>query len=111
MDYKVGDKLAVVRHLRRGQATIITIERITPSGRLYCSRDYVLNPDLSIRGLSSSSWGTTRSAEPITKEIRESLYRAHVLRTIAAVDWSKLPVSTIDTILKQIEAGEKTQCD
>lgn len=78
---KVGDFLA----FNRGSDDLPSykvreVTKITPSGRIQCG-EYILNPDLTIRGRSSWSTGPDR-AEVITPVIADWIHRHHLIQDI-----------------------------
>ena len=83
-EWKVGDELAICRG-RGGNYSIYEITKISKTGRITLGNDcYVLNPDLSIRGLGT--WSQTHSsAYPVTDELRQEMARCDKRRIIAEV--------------------------
>jgi hypothetical protein len=90
-EWKVGDELAVCRD---GEYEIYKIKKISKTGRMTLGTDradyYVVNPDLTIRGLDMWS-RVERDAYVITDDIRKNVERqdkvfhvSHIFRTQSA---------------------------
>lgn len=92
---QVGDKVASV-HRRFGEEVwqILTVEKVTPSGRLNLSFGYTVNPDGTFRGDSF------RTIYQMTPKIQESVDKQHLRREI------KNQLDTVDiakATLKQLK--------
>jgi len=81
-DWQVGDQLAVSSGFTFKHQTmyhIYTIDRISPSGRISLG-NYILNPDLSIRG---ADIGGPQQAVPVTEEMVDVDARERLISRIA----------------------------
>ena len=65
-DIKPGDRLLVPRGMRHSEE-LLTVDRITKSGRLICGRIQI-NPDLSVRG--KGLWGYRGARIPTAEDLR-----------------------------------------
>jgi hypothetical protein len=95
IELKVGDELAFLGNYGT-RWRILPISKITPSGRMHCG-DYVLNPDLSVRGVSGHS-GPFCGVVPDDR-IRKKCRRQDTLEAIRGVDWSKMSTINLRSVL------------
>lgn len=108
---KVGDKLAFHSHYHGYE--IQRINKITPSGRLYCGRihggknRYILNADLSIRG-QDSVWHGPHRGEIVTDKIRASILRKNILYKLSKVKWDKYTTGQLQAVLAVLPSEEPT---
>ena len=99
--YKVGDELAI----RGGgwstgsEWNIYKITKISPTGRITLGDSrYILEPSLRIRG--RSSYSGPYEAEEVTDEIRESVLKYIIKKTI---DFDKLSLRQLEAIVAIIK--------
>ena len=90
---KVGDELAFV--WRAGRIEIHAVEKISKTGRITVDQ-FVLNPDLSIRG--PFSWTRPRVYLP-TEEYREQAAHQLAIRKLQAVKWGEKSLATLNAVL------------
>ena len=100
-DYKAGDQL-VLKH-RYGDWQIITVGRVTPSGRLVCG-NYTLNPDLTVRG--RGDWSAVYRAEPVTPEIRTEVLRQRNRRLLVHTKFDELDPRTLARLARIVREAK-----
>ncbi len=97
MTIKVGDELAFkYGHGKNAYYNIYEVEKITPSGRIKCGH-YTLDPDLRIRG-NDRFYSAPHRAELVTQEIRDAVYRQHLLQKVHAIKPENLTTSQLERI-------------
>jgi hypothetical protein len=112
-EWKVGDELAIHHGLRDGDYTIYEITKITKGGRITLGKGaYVLNPDLSIRGLGT--WSRTHStAYPVSADVLRELARFNKEGKVAGVfrnlHQSLLTDEELDRIIAINEAANQRE--
>ena len=90
---KVGDELAFV--WRAGRIEIHAVEKVSKTGRITVNQ-FVLNPDLSIRG--PFSWGRP-IIDVATDEHREQAAHQLAIRKVQAVKWGEKPLAVLNAVL------------
>jgi hypothetical protein len=98
MAIRVGDKLFVGYNMAAiNPLQLIQVERITPSGRLVCSHNFVLNPDLSIRG--AKPWGPF-NAIPWNEALQDKYDRQEYISFLNKCQWSRLSTARLKRIIE-----------
>lgn len=101
VNYQVGDELAC-NIGNPGRWVICRIEKITPSGRIHCGQ-YVLNPDLTVRG--SHGWSAPHAAQPVTPEIRAEVLRRKRISFLNDQHWAEMSDDVLESVIGLIKKG------
>lgn len=109
--FKVGDKLAFRYGFGAGFWSILTIEKITSSGRYICG-PFTLNPDLTVRGRKGRLASPYR-AQAVTPKILTLYERQKYLDIIQRTDFNILGNEFLEQICNIIKdsAGRKSADD
>jgi len=103
-EWKVGDELAVCRD---GEYEIYKIKKISKTGRMTLGTDradyYVVNPDLTIRGLDMWS-RVERDAYIVTDDIRKQVTRRDKIHKVSRIFRTEPACIFTDEELDQILA-------
>ncbi len=97
--WKVGDELAFL--CGHGVWKIQRIISISPSGRITCG-NYILNPDLTVRG--HSGYSSPHQACKVTPEIRQIVMRSRCIEFLKRYDYDKLTDEQLGKVMKAIKS-------
>lgn len=100
---KEGDKVAynTIQHGSKRQYKILTVKKITPTGKIRLSDDTLFDEKGNYR--SDTGWYRTfYHLEPVTKEIIDHMRKAKILYDLSNTKFDNLALDKLEEIIKII---------
>jgi hypothetical protein len=82
---------------------IVKIDRITPT-RIFKIYNTSFDKNGEERG-NRDRWTATKSIEPVTEKILNSIQRKNLLRQVNEIDFSKLTIEQLESIVETVKKG------
>lgn len=99
----VGQQLVVRRTAYPPGWQLITVEKVTPTGRLVCSGGYTLDPDWRVRG--ASKWGPFWAQWPTDSILAEAAKKELLdkIHDVRPAEWEALNHNALQEIVNILE--------